>query len=396
MITDRVKKVPGESMISDRIRKVPPSGIRAFFELVMGMEDVVSLGVGEPDFVTPWHIREAAIYSLEKGYTSYTSNYGLLELRQAISQELYNDYSVYYDPSDQLLITTGVSEGYDLAVRAIADIGDEVILPEPCYVMYKPCIIMAGATPIEVPTNLSNEFKVTPEQIEEKITERTKAIVIGYPNNPTGAAMGKKDLEEIADVVNEHNLIVISDEIYDKLTYEGKHTCFSSLNGMQEKTILLNGFSKAYAMTGFRIGYVASNPDIIEAIMKIHQYSMLCAPITGQLAAIEAIQNGENEMKAMVREYNRRRRLIVKGLNNIGLYTFEPKGAFYAFPSIDISGLTSKEFAERLLKEKKVAVVPGDAFGSAGEGFIRCAYAASRESINEAISRMESFLKKLK
>ncbi|MFQ6050142.1 MAG: aminotransferase class I/II-fold pyridoxal phosphate-dependent enzyme [Candidatus Hydrothermarchaeota archaeon] len=385
-----------KSKIADRIKKVPPSGIREFFEMVIGMEDVVSLGVGEPDFVTPWHIREAAIYSLEKGYTTYTSNYGLLELREAISQQLYSDYSVYYDPSDQLLITTGVSEGYDLAVRAIVDVGDEVIVPEPCYVMYKPCIIFAGGKPVEVPTFLSNEFKVTAEQIEEKITDKTKAIVIGYPNNPTGATMGKKDLEEIADVVNEHNLIVISDEVYDKLTYEGKHTCFSSLNGMEENTILLNGFSKAYAMTGLRIGYAASTPEIIEAMMKIHQYSMLCAPITGQFAAIEAIQNGEKEMKAMVKEYNRRRRLIVKGLNKIGLYTFEPKGAFYAFPSIDISGLTSKEFAERLLKEKKVAVVPGDAFGSAGEGFVRCAYAASREAINEAISRMESFLHKLR
>lgn len=378
--------------VSDRARSVPPSGIRKFFELVLGVEDVISLGVGEPDFVTPWHIREAAMYALEKGYTMYTSNYGLLELREEIANALKRDYSIEYDPKSEILITVGVSEGFDLAVRATVNPGDEVIVPEPCYVAYKPCTIFAGGIPKVIATRVEDEFKVTPEQIEGRINKKTKVLVLSYPNNPTGATMNKKELEEIADVVNEHDLIVISDEVYGKLTYDGRHTSFASLNGMQERTILLNGFSKAYAMTGWRVGYACGSAEIIEAMMKIHQYGMLCAPIASQMAALEALRNGEKEMLGMVKQYNQRRRLVVKRLNEIGLTCFEPRGAFYAFPSIRKSRLSSEKFAERLLKEEKVAVVPGSAFGESGEGFIRCSYAASLEDLNEALNRMERFV----
>lgn len=379
-------------IISKRAKSVPPSGIRKFFEMVIGMPDVISLGVGEPDFVTPWHIREACIYSLEKGYTMYTSNYGLLELREEISKNLKKDYQVEYNAKKEILITTGVSEAFDLALRAVINHGDEVIIPEPCYVSYVPCTIFAGGKPVLVKTKVTDEFKVTSEEIENKITKKSKALILSYPNNPTGAVMKRKELEEIADVVNEHDLIVVSDEIYDKLTYNGSHCCFSSLNGMNDKTIILNGFSKAYAMTGWRIGYAAADSNIIDAMMTVHQYTMLCAPITGQMAAIEALKNGEEEMKRMIREYDRRRRIIVKGLNQIGLECFTPKGAFYAFPSIKSSGVSSEEFAKNLLSEQSVAVVPGTAFGSSGEGFVRCAYAASIDNINEALSRMEKFL----
>ncbi len=379
-------------IISKRAKSVPPSGIRKFFEMVIGMPDVISLGVGEPDFVTPWHIREACIYSLEKGYTMYTSNYGLLELREEISKNLKKDYQVEYNAKKEILITTGVSEAFDLALRAVINHGDEVIIPEPCYVSYVPCTIFAGGKPVLVKTKVTDEFKVTSEEIENKITKKSKALILSYPNNPTGAVMKRKELEEIADVVNEHDLIVVSDEIYDKLTYNGSHCCFSSLNGMKDKTIILNGFSKAYAMTGWRIGYAAADSNIINAMMTVHQYTMLCAPITGQMAAIEALKNGEEEMKRMIREYDRRRRIIVKGLNQIGLECFTPKGAFYAFPSIKSSGVSSEEFAKNLLSEQSVAVVPGTAFGSSGEGFVRCAYAASIDNINEALSRMEKFL----
>ncbi len=379
-------------IISKRAKSVPPSGIRKFFEMVIGMPDVISLGVGEPDFVTPWHIREACIYSLEKGYTMYTSNYGLLELREEISKNLKKDYQVEYNAKKEILITTGVSEAFDLALRAVINHGDEVIIPEPCYVSYVPCTIFAGGKPVLVKTKVTDEFKVTSEEIENKITKKSKALILSYPNNPTGAVMKRKELEEIADVVNEHDLIVISDEIYDKLTYNGSHCCFSSLNDMKDKTIILNGFSKAYAMTGWRIGYAAADSNIIDAMMKVHQYTMLCAKITGKMEAIEALKNCEEEMKRMIREYDRRRRIIVKGLNQIGLECFTPKGAFYAFPSIKSSGVSSEEFAKNLLSEQSVAVVPGTAFGSSGEGFVRCAYAASIDNINEALSRMERFL----
>ncbi len=379
--------------ISDRARGVPPSGIRKFFELVIGVKDAISLGVGEPDFVTPWHIREACIYSLEKGYTMYTSNYGLLELREEVAKRLEREYSLGYDPKDEILVTVGVSEGVDLAIRALINPGDEVFVHEPSYVSYKPCTLFAGGKPVVVETNVEDEFKVLPEKIEEKITDKTKALILSYPNNPTGAIMTKKELEGIADVVNEHDLIVISDEVYDKLTYDGKHCSFASLKGMQERTVLLNGLSKAYAMTGWRIGYAACSSAIIEAMMKIHQYSMLCAPITGQMAAMEALRNGGREVMGMRKQYNERRKLIIKRFNEMGLTCFEPKGAFYAFPSIKATGLSSEEFAEELLKKEKVAVVPGNVFGDSGEGFLRCSYAASLKDITEAMERTERFTK---
>ncbi|MDF1532130.1 MAG: aminotransferase class I/II-fold pyridoxal phosphate-dependent enzyme [ANME-2 cluster archaeon] len=378
--------------VSDRVRVVPPSGIRKFFDMVIGMDDVISLGVGEPDFVTPWHIREACIYSLEKGFTSYTSNAGLLELREAVSNSFQRDYGVNYDPVDQILVTTGVSEAADLALRAVVNPGDEVIVHEPSYVSYKPCIVFSGGNPVTVSTTRENEFRLTGAQLEDAITPKTKAIILSYPNNPTGAVMGRKDFEEVADVAVEHDLLVISDEVYDKLTYNGKHTCFSSLNGMDERTILLNGLSKSHAMTGLRIGYAMGPPDIIKAMLLIHQYTMLCAPITSQIGAIEALNKGDSEMQAMVREYNRRRKLFVTGLNELGMDCFEPGGAFYAFPSVQSTGMTSSQFAEELLNQQKVAVVPGDVFGESGAGFLRCSYASSLEELKTALERMEVFL----
>jgi len=377
--------------VAEKVRQIKGSGIREFFDIAQRMEGAISLGVGEPDFVTPWSIREAGIFSLEKGYTSYTSNWGLLELREALSDAIYKESGVYYEPEGEILITTGVSEAFDLAIRALVNPGDEVILHEPSYVSYKSCTVFAGGTPVCIATGVEDEFKLRADKLEENITERTKAIILSYPNNPTGATLSRKDLEEIADVVNEHDLLVISDEIYGKLTYEGTHVCFSSLNGMQERTVLLNGFSKAYAMTGWRLGYATGNKEIIEAMMKIHQYVMMCAPITAQMAAMEALKC-ENEVERMVSEYNRRRRLMVDELNNLGLECFEPKGAFYAFPSIETTGLTSEEFARRLLMEEKVVVIPGSVFGSCGEGFVRCAYAVSQYEIKEALERIERFL----
>ncbi len=385
----------GERFVSEKVKGIPPSGIRKFFDLVLEMEGVISLGVGEPDFVTPWHIREACIYSLEKGVTSYTSNYGLLELRELISKCTRKDYNVNYDPRSEILVTTGVSEAADIAFRAVIDPGDEVIIPEPCYVSYKPSVSLAGGNPIPVSTFQDNEFRVLGDQIEKSITEKTKALVLSYPNNPTGAVMRRNDLEEIADVVNENDLIVISDEVYSKLTYEGTHTCFSSLSGMKERCIILNGFSKSHAMTGLRLGYAVGSEALIAAMTKIHQYAMLCAPVTAQMGGIEALKNGDGEMKKMVREYDRRRRLVVSGLNKMGLDCFEPKGAFYAFPSIKGTDMGSEEFAGRLLKEQKVAVVPGDVFGDCGAGYLRCSYATSREELIEALARIEAFLDSL-
>jgi aminotransferase len=362
--------------------------------MVIGMEDVISLAVGEPDFVTPWHIREACIYALEGGYTSYTSNWGLIELRELVSERMNAKYGLTYDPEDEVLITTGVSEAFDLSVRAIVDMGEEVIIIEPCYVSYAPCVKLAGGVPVIIPTDVSNEFKPTPEQIEEKITGRTKAIVLSYPSNPTGSTLSKKELEGIADVINEHDLVVISDEIYGELTYEGRHVCFGSLNGMRERTIVLNGFSKSHAMTGWRIGYAMGDEKIIDAVMKIHQYTMLCAPITSQMAAVEALRRGDGEMERMIEEYNRRRKFVVSRLNKIGLSCFEPKGAFYAFPCIKSLGISSTNFSEGLLHEEKVAVIAGDVFGKAGEGFVRCSYAVSMDLLREALSRIDSFVNK--
>jgi aminotransferase len=381
-----------ESHLSTTVRDMPPSGIRKFFDIVVGMEDVISLGVGEPDFPTPWHIREACIYSLEGGHTSYTSNKGLIELREILAESAEKDLGLEYDPEEEILITTGVSEAVDLAFRATLNPGDEVIVPQPCYVAYVPDILLAGGVPKPVATRLSEEFKLRPEDFKDAITEKTKALVLSYPNNPTGAIMTREDLEEIADLVVENDLLVISDEVYDKLTYGGKHASFAQLEGMRERTVLLNGMSKSCAMTGWRIGYALGDPAIIGAMTKVHQYTMLCAPTMAQVAAVEALRRGDAEVKAMKREYDRRRRLFVSELERLGLPCFEPKGAFYAFPSIEGTGLSSEEFAEQLLKEQKVAAVPGNAFGESGEGFIRCSYATSREEILEAVDRIERFL----
>ncbi|MGB9901877.1 aminotransferase class I/II-fold pyridoxal phosphate-dependent enzyme [Methanothrix sp.] len=393
-----LREVPAwnaEAHLSRTVRDLPPSGIRRFFDLVNEMDEAISLGVGEPDFVTPWHVREACIYSLESGYTSYTSNKGMPELREAIADFTKEQLGLDYDPGDQILVTTGVSEAVDLAFRATLNPGDEVIVPEPCYVAYVPDIILAGGVPRQVSTRIDDGFRVTPESILPAITEKTKALVLSYPNNPTGAIMARSDLEDIADLVVEHDLLVISDEVYGMLTYSGTHASFAQLDGMGERTIILNGLSKSHAMTGWRIGYALGDPRIIGAMTKIHQYTMLCAPIMSQMAAIEALLHGEEEMLKMKHEYNLRRRLFVSGLNRIGMPCIEPQGAFYAFPSIIDTGLSSEAFAERLLREQKVAVVPGNVFGQSGEGFLRCSYATSREELIEALDRIETFLGRL-
>jgi aminotransferase len=381
-----------ERFVADVMTKVPPSGIRKYFDLASGIEGVISLGVGEPDFVTPWHIREACIHSLESGKTSYTSNFGLLELREEIAKLYSQEHCTHYDPASEILVMSGVSEALDVAIRTITNPGDEIIIPQPAYVAYVPSVMFAGGVPVPVVTHLDNNFKLTAEDLEKVITPRTKALIINDPINPTGATMDRKDLETIAKVASEHDIMVISDEVYECLTYNGKHTCFSSIEGMKDRTILLNGFSKAYAMTGFRLAYALAPSPIINAMMRIHQYCMLCAPITAQVGAIEALRNGNEEMQRMIRDYDRRRHLIISGLNRIGLECYEPKGAFYAFPSVKNTGLTSEEFAERLLHEQKVVTIPGDVFGPAGEGFLRCSYATSKEQIVEALDRMERFV----
>jgi aminotransferase len=388
--TSRQKK----SHISKQIKRVPPSGIRRFFDLLGSIEGVISLGVGEPDFATPWHISEAAIYSIEKGYTMYTSNLGMPELRQELSLYLNTEYGLAYEPDTELLITVGVSEALDLAMRAILNAGDEVIMPDPCYVSYNPCVVLAGGTPVMVPTNQENNFEVSPTDIEARITDKTKAILIGYPANPTGAVMPRDKLSQIAEIARRHQLLVISDEIYAKLVYGVEHTCFAALPEMKENTIFLGGFSKAYAMTGWRIGYAAADKEIIAAMTRIHQYTIMSAPTMGQIAAIEALKSGENSASEMVEEYNRRRLVMVEGLNDAGLSCFDPRGAFYAFPSIKSTGLTSEEFAEKLLMEEKVAVVAGSTFGQCGEGYVRCCYATSLADIEEALSRMKRFANK--
>ncbi|MDS1030136.1 aminotransferase class I/II-fold pyridoxal phosphate-dependent enzyme [Bacillota bacterium LX-D] len=383
-----------DQVISSVVRNLPPSGIRRFFDLVASTKGVISLGVGEPDFVTPWHIREKCIYSLEKGHTMYTSNHGMLELREGIAQYLNEQYQVKYKPESEIIVTIGASEAVDIALRAIINPGDEVLIPEPCFVSYKPCTVLAGGVPVTINTNASNGFKVTPQQLESHITNKTKALIICYPNNPTGAVMSKDDLFAIAKIVNKHNLIVISDEIYSELNYQGQHTSFASLPEMRDRTILLNGFSKSFAMTGWRIGYVCAHEELVAAMVKIHQYSIMCASIMAQEAAIEALKNGRPHVDDMVNQYNYRRRLVVAKLNEIGLECFEPKGAFYAFPSIKITGLSEVEFAEKLLEEEKVAVIPGTAFGECGKGHIRISYAASIQNISEALHRIGSFVQR--
>ncbi len=392
MTIDQAHAVPPLSRIA---RELAPSGIRRFFDIAAKMHDVISLGVGEPDFVTPWVIREAGIYSIEKGQTTYTSNYGLLELRQEISKHLDWLYGVKYAPDDEILVTVGVSEGMDLAIRAILDPGDQVLVPEPCYVSYRPCVSLAGGEPIGVATRSEDNFRVTVAQLEQAVTKRTKAIILGFPSNPTGATMPREALQEVVNFAHRHNLYIISDEIYDRLTYEGEHTCMASLENAMQRTITLNGFSKSYAMTGWRIGYACAPVTVLSAMMKIHSYTALCAPITAQKAAIEALKSAESAVADMVMQYNQRRRLIVEGLNLIGLTCHLPSGAFYAFPSIAATGLSSEEFAERLLFEERVAVVPGTAFGEGGAGHIRCSYATSIEKIEIALERIGRFVQKV-
>ena len=391
------ENIDWQKRISPVVQAIPPSGIRRFFDIAAEMEDVISLGVGEPDFVTPWSIRESCVYGLEQGYTSYTANRGLLELREEICALQKRNFNIDYDPKTNVLVTVGVSEALDIAMRAILTPGDEILIPEPCYVSYKACASLAGAVPVAVPAKIENNFSITPADLEAHVTDKTKALLIGYPNNPTGAILTKEQLMDIAKFAQEHDLIVISDEIYGDLTYGGeRHVCFAGLPGMKDRTILLNGFSKAYAMTGWRIGYAMSNPAIISAMTKIHQYTMLCAPITAQIAAIEALRHGEKYMKKMVSEYDKRRRLIYDGLTNAGLKCFEPKGAFYIFPDITSTCLTSEEFAEQLLMKEHVALVPGNAFGQCGEGYVRCSYATSVTKISEAIARIEHFVQNCK
>ena len=377
--------------ISKRVQKIPPSGIREFFELVIGMKDVISLGVGEPDFVTPWSICESAIFSIEQGYTSYTSNQGLYELRSQIARFLNNKHNVKYSP-EEILITTGVSEALDLALRAILNPGDKVLMSDPCYVSYYPVSFLAGGTSVFINTKKTN-FKLTPSLIEKHISKGTKAIVLNYPANPTGVSYSKKELLALAKVFVKNNLIVISDEIYDELTYDFSHTPISSLKGLRERTIYLNGFSKTFAMTGWRIGYACGPKKIINAMTKIHQYTMLCAPIMGQMAAIEALKRGARYVAEMKREYKRRREFIVDRLNEMGLPCYKPEGTFYVFPSIKNTGMNCIEFSKRLLKKEKVAVVPGTAFGSQGEGHIRISYASNMQDLKEACVRIERFLK---
>ena len=387
---------PRHIHISQRVSSLPPSGIRRFFDLVAGMDDVISLGVGEPDFPTPWRICDAAIDSLYRHQTSYTSNRGLLPLRSLIAEYMRNEFGVSYDPETEILVTVGVSEALDLVMRAILEPGDEVLVPEPCYVSYKPTVALAGGVPVVIPTRAEDEFKVLPDAIEDAITPRTRALLIGYPNNPTGAVMSRDDLLPIAQVAERHDIIVISDEIYAHLTYDGHiHTCFAALPEMRERTVVLNGFSKAYAMTGWRIGFACGPAEIIEAMNRIHSYTALCAPIMAQIGAMEALRNCHREREKMIEAYDQRRRFLVSSLRELGLDCFEPRGAFYAFPSIASTGLDCETFAERLLMEKKVAVVPGRAFGDSGRHHVRCCYAASMEQLRQAVERIGEFLESL-
>jgi aminotransferase len=382
------------SFISNRVQQVPPSGIRRFFDIAATMNDVISLGIGEPDFVTPEPILEAGIASLRTGHTHYTSNTGTIELRTAVSKQLKKLYNVEYDPALDLLITVGVSEAMYLALTAILNPGDEVIVPQPSFVAYTAEVTLAGGTPVPIATRVENNFQVTAEEIEAAITRNTKALLIGYPNNPTGAVLERETLEAIARVARKHDILVISDEIYDRLVYGIEHVCFASLPGMWERTILLGGFSKAYAMTGWRLGYAAAPPELLGAMNKIHQYTIMSAPTIAQEAALTALAHGEEAVEEMRQRYDRRRRLIVDGLNSIGLKCFEPRGAFYAFPSVRGSGMDDAEFAERLLDEERVAVIPGRAFGIGGAGYVRCSYATSYEKIEKALERMANFVRK--
>ena len=389
-----------ERIINRRVANVPPSGIRKFFDIVTQMPGAISLGVGEPDFVTPWSIRDAAIQSIEDGQTQYTSNWGLESLREKIAAYLRMRYRVSYNPKDEVLVTVGASEGIDLAMRALVCPGDEVLIPEPSYVSYAPTVTFAGGVAVPVKTSAADHFALTPEALREAITEKTKALILPYPNNPTGGVMTREQLMDIAHVLEETDVVVVSDEIYSELVYGGhEHTAFASISGMRERTITLNGFSKAFAMTGWRVGYACGPRELIAPMFKIHQFTMLCASMQGQVAADRALgrafETGFEDVRTMVRSYDRRRRLMVENLNDMGLTCFEPKGAFYVFPSIRSTGLTSDEFCTRLLMEQKVACVPGTAFGASGEGHIRCSYATSLENLNEALRRIRAFVASL-
>lgn len=381
-----------QEMIRPTVRNMPPSGIRKYFDLLNEMKDAISLGVGEPDFVTPWAIREAGIYSLEKGHTHYSSNPGFIELRRQISRYVAKKYNVEYDPQTEIIVTVGASEAIDIALRALVGPGDEVIIPEPSFVAYKGCTMFTGATPVVIELKEEDEFRLRPDQLEKALTDRTKVVILPFPNNPTGAVMRPEDQRKIVEVLKDRDVIIISDEIYAELTYSGKHVSFASYPEIRDRTILINGFSKAFAMTGWRIGYACGHPVLIEAMNKIHQYAIMCSPTTAQYAASEALNSCEDEVQAMVREYNRRRRVMVKGLRDAGLSCFEPMGAFYVFPSIKSTGMTSDEFCEKLLVEEKVLAVPGNAFGACGEGYIRATYANSYENITEALRRISRFV----
>lgn len=383
-------------MISPVVRSIPPSGIRKFFDLINEMKDAISLSIGEPDFDTPWNICEAGIYSLEKGHTHYSPNAGFMELREEIGIYMKRRFGLEYKPKTQITVTVGGSEGIDIALRALIAPGDEVIIPEPSFVAYKPCAILAGATPVIVKLRAEDEFKLTPELLEKAITEKTKVLVLPFPNNPTGAIMTREDLDKIVGILKDKNIVVISDEIYAELTYNVKHVSIASYPEMKDKTLVINGFSKAYAMTGWRLGYACGHPDLIAAMTKIHQFCIMSAPTTAQFAALEALRKSDDDILYMSKEYNRRRRVMVDGFRKSGLDCFEPLGAFYVFPSITSTGMTSAEFCEKLIMEEKVAVVPGTAFGECGEGFVRACYASSMDNINEAIKRIESFVERNK
>ncbi len=384
-----------KSYLSRTVRSLKPSGIRKFFDIAATMEDVISLGIGEPDFTTPQPIIDAGMRSLQAGETHYTSNHGLFPLRQAIADHLEKLYGVQYDSHTEIIATVGVSEALYLTFTAMLDPGDEVIIPTPCFVSYQAEVSLAGGKPVEIYTTMEDDFQPNPAIIEKAITPQTKAILLGYPNNPTGAVVSREKLQEIADLAEKYDLVVISDEIYDRLVYEHQHVCFPSLSGMRERTLLLGGFSKSYAMTGWRIGYAAGPASLIGGLVRIHQYSVMSAPTISQYAALEALKVGEPYIQEMVTEYDRRRKLIYQGMNDLGLPTFEPHGAFYVFPSVHNTGLSDEAFAERLLKEERVAVVPGSSFGDAGTGFIRCSYATRYELIEKALEKIGSFLKRI-
>lgn len=381
--------------LNTQVRNIPPSGIRRFFDMASASKDVITLGVGEPDFVTPWHIRDACVYGLERGRTTYTANAGLLELREAIGEYLDTRFQVTYDPEQEMIVTVGGSEAIDLALRALVEPGDEVLIPVPTYLPYAPLSALSGGTPVPIETYAKHQFKLQAEDLKAKITPRSKVLVLCYPSNPTGGTMTYEDWLPIAKLVEEHDLLVISDEIYAELSYEGRHVSFASLPNMKDRTLLVSGFAKAFAMTGWRMGYVCGHRELIAAMLKIHQYTVMCAPIMGQIAALEALKNGIEEMEKMVESYNRRRRLVVEGFRQIGLPCHEPQGAFYAFPDISTTGLSSEQFAQRLLHEAKVAVVPGHVFGDGGEGFVRCSYATSVNLLQEAIERIGAFIHKI-